>query len=98
MTQENKQDDPTLEAVRLLRESGYHEAAADLATKALQRAAAAPAATTATAPPQTQVTRQATADEVAEAERQAEGKWLLGSLRRDVPSIFPEGGTTNDAA
>lgn len=33
-------EDPTIEAVRLLRESGYHEAAADLATKALQRVTA----------------------------------------------------------
>ena len=39
MTQHN---DPTIEAVRLLREGGYHEAASDLAMKALQRSAAVP--------------------------------------------------------
>jgi len=37
MPQKTNPEDPTLQAVRLLRESGYHEAASDLAVKALQR-------------------------------------------------------------
>lgn len=50
MTEKTNPEDATLEAVRLLREGGYHEAAADLAVKALQRQAATPNASNPAAP------------------------------------------------
>ena len=76
-------EDPTLEAVRLLRESGYHEAAADLATKALQRVTATPVAPSKpTARPAAAPTLMAAP--VTEDERRAEGSHLLDAMRRDL--------------
>jgi len=76
-------EDPTIQAVRLLRESGYHEAAADLATKALQRAAATPAAP---APP---ASRPAPA--FGEEAARREGEMIIAAMREKgiLPAAEP---------
>lgn len=66
--------------IDVLRAAG-HEDAANLASKLLAREAT-PAATEATATPAT------TALSPAEAERRAEGEFMLAAMKRDIPGVF----------
>ena len=79
-------EDPTLEAVRLLRESGYHEAAADLATKALQRVTATtpavPSESTSESTVRPTAAPSLTHAPTTEAEQRAEGAYVLAAMHR----------------
>jgi len=97
-------EDPTLEAVRLLRESGYHEAAADLATKALQRVTATPAVPSEpTSKPAAQPSAAPSlmAAPATEDERRAEGLSVLAAMKHDLrfdDDFSPKRPTPNDEA
>lgn len=94
MSQQNTPN-PTLEAIRLLRESGHHEAAAELATNALEQAA-----TTTPPGPTGEPKEQAHAANgafAADNARRAEGQAMLDQMRRQgIGPAQPE--PTEDAA
>lgn len=76
---------PTLEAIRLLRKSGHHEAAAELAEDALQQATAPPAEE------HKEPTRDTNGALAADDARRGEGQAMLDQLRRQgIGPLQPE--------